>query len=30
MWKAGEKRVMESPLGVVIKLHMSKSNLGYT
>ena len=29
VWKAGEGRLMESPSGVVIKLHMSKSNLGY-
>ena len=29
MWKAGEQRVMESPEGLVIRLHMSKSKLGY-
>ena len=29
MWKAGEQRVMESPGGTVIRLHMSKSELGY-
>ena len=29
MWKAGEQRVMESPGGTVIRLHMSESELGY-
>ena len=28
-WKAGEGRTMESPSGLIMKLHMSKSNLGY-
>lgn len=29
MWNAGEQRVMESPEGLLIRLHMSKSKLGY-